>query len=187
MLTQEIIDKFYKDVESLNIKKKGAVITKATGFSKSNVSEYINKVKEPSENFIIAFYENFGDLLSKSSTEVLNGQREEVPPISQVNEDPVEYDRTLPLGEFKITVNDYVEDLRMDKKKLQNTIDANLTAMMQILTVLQRHDQAFHETILKSLGRIEGGNIDLVLEARRFEAELQIQDSLQGNNAKVGK
>jgi hypothetical protein len=187
MLTQEIIDKFYKDVESLKIKKKGAVITKATGFPKSNVSEYLRKIKAPSENFIIAFYENFGDLLPKSSTEVLNGQKEEVPPISQVNEDPAEYDRMLPLGEFKITVKDYVEDLRMDKKKLQNTIDANLTAMMQILTVLQRHDQAFHETILKSLGRIEGGNIDLILEARKFEAELQIQDSLQGSKAQAGK
>lgn len=106
---------------------------------------------------------------------------------SLINEAPVDYSKALPLGDLKITLKDYIEELQIDKKKLQNTIDANLTAMMQILTVLQRHDQAFHETILKSLSRLEGDNIDLVLEARRFEAELQIQDSLQGSNAQVGK
>jgi hypothetical protein len=93
-----------------------------------------------------------------------------------------------------VSNREVIEDLRDDKKrsairedKILSQLVANSTAMMQILTVLQRHDQAFHETILKSLSRVEGGNIDLVLEARRYEAELQIQDSLQGSNAKVGK
>jgi hypothetical protein len=70
MLTQETIEKFYKDVDSLNIKKKGAAITKATGFPKSNVSEYLNRKKVPSENFIIAFYDNMSHMLAKSSTDV---------------------------------------------------------------------------------------------------------------------
>jgi transcriptional regulator with XRE-family HTH domain len=95
---------------------------------------------------------------------------------------------------YRVSNREVIEDLRDDKKrstiredKILSQLVANSTAMMQILTVLQRHDQAFHETILKSLSRVEGGNTDLVLEARRYEAELQIQDSLQGSNAKVGK
>jgi hypothetical protein len=183
MLTERKIEQFYKDVNALGLKRKVAEITKATKFPKSNVSEWLSKKKEPSENFIDKFYSEFRELLHKSSTNVYEANTDQ----SNVNEDPGVYNSVLPMGDLKMTVKDYVDELRMDKKKLQNTIDANLTAMMQMLTVLQRHDQVFHETILRSLGRIEGGNIDLVLEARRTEAELQIQDSLQGSNAQVGK
>lgn len=93
-----------------------------------------------------------------------------------------------------ITPKNYIRELQEDKRRLISNEDkilgqlvANSTAMMQILTVLQRHDQAFHETILKSLSRIEGGNIDLVLVAHSYEAELQIQDSLKGSNVESGK
>jgi hypothetical protein len=59
MLTQAKIDQFYKDVEALGLKFPGAAIRKATGFSKGTISEYLNKVKEPSEGFLKAFYAKF--------------------------------------------------------------------------------------------------------------------------------
>jgi hypothetical protein len=59
MLTQAEIDQFYKDVEALGLKFPGAAIRKATGFSKGTISEYLNKVKEPSEGFLKAFYAKF--------------------------------------------------------------------------------------------------------------------------------
>lgn len=96
-------------------------------------------------------------------------------------------------GDIKITVQDYIDGLKEDKKKaferedkIMNQLASNLTAMMQLLTSLQRHDQVFHETILRSLGRLEGGNTDLVLEARSTEAAKQVQDSLQGSNVESG-
>jgi len=88
---------------------------------------------------------------------------------------------------------DYINDLKEDKKqakiredKIMNQLAANLTAMMQMLSALQRHDQAFHETILRSLSRIEGGNVDLVLEAHSSEADQQVRAALQGSTLKSG-
>lgn len=93
-----------------------------------------------------------------------------------------------------ISPRGYIKELQEDKRltalreeKILGQIVANSTAMMTLLTVLQRHDQAFHETILKSLTRIEGGNTDLVLEAHSYEAALQVQDSLKGSNVESSK
>lgn len=103
--------------------------------------------------------------------------------------------KVIPEGQTEIALlNAFMEErersldeLKSDKIKLQNTIDTNLTAMMQLLSALSRHDQVFHETILRSLGRLEGGNTDLVLEARSSEAAKQVQDSLLGSNVESGK
>lgn len=59
MITQENIDRFYKDVEGLKLKFPVAAIALATGESKGNVSRYLNKKLEPSEPFLIKFYESF--------------------------------------------------------------------------------------------------------------------------------
>jgi plasmid maintenance system antidote protein VapI len=78
---------------------------------------------------------------------------------------------------------DYINELREDKKRLQNTIDTNLTALMQLLSALSRHDRAFHDTILKSLARLEGKKeVDLVAEARSSEAAKQIEEMTRSNN-----
>jgi DNA-binding transcriptional regulator GbsR (MarR family) len=114
MLTQELIEKFYRDVESLKIKKKGAVITKATGFSKSNVSEYLRKIKTPSENFIIAFYEHFGNMLPKSSINVTtDANRDTTYALPQIAKDLAEYNKELPMGDLKVTLKDYIELWKM--------------------------------------------------------------------------
>lgn len=70
-----------------------------------------------------------------------------------------------------------IDDLKTDKAKLQKTIDTNLSAMMQLLSALSRHDRAFHDTILRSLARLEGKKeVDLVAEARSSEAARQIEE-----------
>jgi len=74
-----------------------------------------------------------------------------------------------------------INDLQSDKINLQNTIDTNLTAMMQLLGALSRHDRAFHETMLKSLARIEKRQeSELVGEARSFEAAKQLEEQTRG-------
>lgn len=57
-VTKQTVEQFYKDVESLGLKFPVAAISKATGFSKGNVSEYLSG-KEPSKNFLIKFYNAF--------------------------------------------------------------------------------------------------------------------------------
>lgn len=65
MLTEERISRFYEDVKKLGLKRPVAAITKATGFSKGNVSTYLSKKAPPSENFIDKFYEVFKESFKK--------------------------------------------------------------------------------------------------------------------------
>jgi hypothetical protein len=46
LLQKSEIEKFYADVEALRLKFPVAAIAKATGYTKSNVSEYLSKKKE---------------------------------------------------------------------------------------------------------------------------------------------
>jgi transcriptional regulator with XRE-family HTH domain len=59
MLTQKAIEKFHQDLDNLGLIYPVAALAKATGYSKGNVSEYINKNKKPSAAFIKKFYEVF--------------------------------------------------------------------------------------------------------------------------------
>lgn len=63
MLTQAKIDQFYLDVDSLKLKFPNKAISEATGFGKGQVSIYLNKEDEPSENFIDTFYKKFQERL----------------------------------------------------------------------------------------------------------------------------
>ena len=72
MLTKDRIEQFYKDVDSLGLRFPVAEIRRATGYSKGNVSDFLNRKKPIPENFINAFYAAF-----KSS---LNVPREKEPP-----------------------------------------------------------------------------------------------------------
>jgi|ERR1044072_667704 transcriptional regulator with XRE-family HTH domain len=56
-MTKKEIDTFFEDVQLIGFKFPVAQIAKLTGFNKSNVSEFLNYKKEPSENFINAFYD----------------------------------------------------------------------------------------------------------------------------------
>lgn len=59
MLTESEIKRFYEYVGSLGLKFPVAALAKETGFSKGQVSDYLKKKKDPSENFINAVYEKF--------------------------------------------------------------------------------------------------------------------------------
>ncbi|HEX6427962.1 MAG TPA: hypothetical protein VF008_09765 [Niastella sp.] len=198
MLTQNKIDKFYLDVNSLDIKKKVSVITKETAFPQSNVSEWLNKVKRPSEAFIDKFYEKFGYMI-KASTKVLQNNVVSEPDLIYETNDQINFIelktasgktlKVMPEGPGEVALlnafleerDRAIEDLMTDKTKLQNTIDSNLTAMMQLLSALSRHDRAFHETMLKSLARLEKRQEnDLVAEARSFEAVKQLEEQTGG-------
>jgi hypothetical protein len=169
MLTQETIDKFYKDVESLKIKKKGAVITKATGFPKSNVSEYLRKIKTPSENFIIAFYENFDKFLPKSSTNVTtDADQDTTYAVPQIAKDLAELNKALPMGDLKVTLRDYIELWKMlytkeeergkelvsiikDLAKGQNEIKEVLKPLKEKTEAIEANSK----TIISNLARVE--------------------------------
>lgn len=58
MITKAEIEAFLKHVDSLGLKFPVAALSKATGYSKGNVSEYL-KSADPSENFIKAVYKAF--------------------------------------------------------------------------------------------------------------------------------
>lgn len=58
--TKAEIDQFYKDVEAAGVKKLGAKLTKLTGLSSGNVSEYLSRKKEASDKLINVFYEHYG-------------------------------------------------------------------------------------------------------------------------------
>ena len=72
MLTKMDIEKFYECVDKLKLRFPNAAIAKATGFSKGNVSEYMNRKKEPSEAFINAFYKAFPNGSTKDITALVS-------------------------------------------------------------------------------------------------------------------
>ena len=67
MITNTVIEKFYKDVHKLGLKFPVKEIQKQTGYGKPQVSEILNRKKDPSEAFIKKFYAKF----YPSSNEVL--------------------------------------------------------------------------------------------------------------------
>lgn len=70
MTNREKIDRFYNDVKLLELRFPVAEISKATGYVKGNVSDYLSKKKEPSENFLEAFYKEFSKSLKNVPREV---------------------------------------------------------------------------------------------------------------------
>lgn len=56
-MASPLLERFYSDVKSLNLRFPVAEITKKTGYPKSNVSEYLSRKKIPSTRFMAKFYE----------------------------------------------------------------------------------------------------------------------------------
>lgn len=74
LISKEHIEKFYSDVNSLALKFPVARISEKTGYSKGNVSDILNKKKEPSEDFLKLFYKEFKSSLNvpRETENVLN-------------------------------------------------------------------------------------------------------------------
>jgi transcriptional regulator with XRE-family HTH domain len=70
--------RFLRDVELLDFKFPVAEIAELTGYSKSNVSQYLKGKLEPSENFLKSFYKS----LEKSDIKVPQETKTEEPEIS---------------------------------------------------------------------------------------------------------
>lgn len=96
MLKAVDIENFYKHVNALGLKFPVAAIAKETGFSKGNVSDYLKKVKEPSENFIKKVYEAFPESTKKVPHDVVDKKEEShEEPISKELHELIESNRTL--------------------------------------------------------------------------------------------
>lgn len=59
MLTNNQIEQFFKDLQALNLRFPVSAIAEKTGYSKGNVSDYINRKKSVSKAFIDRFYYEF--------------------------------------------------------------------------------------------------------------------------------
>jgi phage repressor protein C with HTH and peptisase S24 domain len=79
VLITDKIQRFYIDVVSLDLRFPIAEISAATGFNKSNVSEYLSKKKIPSEKFLNEFYKKFSSIIVslEETTNILNEPGEE--------------------------------------------------------------------------------------------------------------
>lgn len=72
MLQKELNElriKFYEDVEKLGFISPVSDISKKTGYAKGNISSYLNKKLEPSEQFLKKFYDSFRKELEEIEVE----------------------------------------------------------------------------------------------------------------------
>lgn len=105
MLTQERIDKFYRDVEALGLKYPVAEIHKKTGVSKGQVSQVLNKKLAPSEQLINKFNESF-NIVQQNSVE------------------PAKI--YLDSSAVKVTLQDYINKIEQHNAFLQRMIESGL-------------------------------------------------------------
>lgn len=71
--------KLIADIDSLGERFPVVYISKLTGYSKSNVSEYYNGEKEPSEQFLKKFYKEFYKIKNVSDSGIKNLVEEDTP------------------------------------------------------------------------------------------------------------
>lgn len=73
MLKESDIKEFYDHVAGLGLKFPVAAISKATGWNKGNVSQYLSGKLDPSESFLEAYYKSFPKGIRKVSREKTEG------------------------------------------------------------------------------------------------------------------
>ena len=122
MLTQEKIDRFYKDLERLGLKRPVAVITERTGLSKGNVSSYLNKKLPPSEAFINKFYDSFRKELEEAGRGSVNFTVDRDQLIGELQKDVIKLEARVNV--LLITLADIVS--KVDKKAIA-IVDRELT------------------------------------------------------------
>lgn len=64
MVKKEDIERFYSDLEALWLRFPVVAISEATGYSKGQVSDYLNRKKTPSAKFIQEFYKTVGSSIN---------------------------------------------------------------------------------------------------------------------------
>lgn len=162
MLTTREIDGFYSRVDELGLKFPVAAIARATGYSKGNISDYLKKRKQPSENFLKKFYEVF----PKGSTGNLANGTEKPPELlvqlMQKQNSLMEMQNRI-LSEMKEGVQDKVVCIEKDLKK----VDSNLETVLGYSISLERLTTYAREVVLKSLARLEKKPEESLLEELR--------------------
>lgn len=122
MMANERIQRFYKDIQGLDIRFPVSAIAQATGETKGNVSKYLNQKMQPSESFLNRFYMKFGKVVQKSDTTKpetpQNGTKSHPPPtLTRIAEviKTIQY-RTNP----KLTVEEIADRISYSRQRLQS-------------------------------------------------------------------
>lgn len=157
MLTNADIDGFYTRVNELGLKFPVAAIAKATGFSKGNISDYLKKRKQPSENFLRKFYQVFPN----SSTPELEkpGLKPDdlLVQLMHKQNSLMEMQNRI-LSEMKDGVQNRVENIDHTVKKVDSKIsemDINLNSVSDTVSSTWAKVSAAIDVSLKSLARLE--------------------------------
>ena len=179
MQTTQRISKFYEDLGTLGLKFPGKEISKKLGISKGYVSDILNKKKEPSEDFLNDFYKMFS--------------------IGSPSNDMSNY--TLPLGDLKITLSDYFELLKEQKRKAEErekeyleiiktkliSIDANSKEIAEDISALTIEVQAEHRAMMDTMDKAAKQPIGTTSAAAdRIEIASQ-QERVNMGKAVIGK
>lgn len=174
MLTKERINKFYADLQALGLKHPVASITRATGFPKSNVSEYLSRKKEPSENFIDKFYKEFYD----DSTDGHSGNGQGGRNNKKSQKVILDLDVLL----------DLLKTSQQEKKRLLDVIDFNLTSLVSTQQVILGHVKAGHKWEAKKHGKGSAQKEDAILaQLNKFADEYIPGGEVVDKNAQRGK
>lgn len=159
MLKQADIERFYADLENLDLKFPVAAIAKVTGFSKGNVSDYLGRKKEPSENFLRKFYQHFKDSIIVPSNS--GAVPVDYNPITN-NSQHIAARASLPPGSRQITLDDYISLLESQNEKLNKVIEANLTVLLQICSDTHETGNAildYQKSWVEFVARKESGGV----------------------------
>lgn len=134
---KQLINKFYKDLELLDLRNQVSVISTKLGVSKGNVSNYINKKLEPSIQFLEKFYEVFeADLKKVVGVETEKAQA--VTPAPLNTDPPVE--NMVPLSTLYNMLKEHYDDMKATKNQMlannalltnTNTVLVNTVASLQ--------------------------------------------------------
>jgi hypothetical protein len=169
MVTQEMIDQFYKDVESLNLRFPVAELHRKTGFSKGQISQVLNKALTPSEDLIKEFNKSFKNVNPGSS------------PIETYERMLEEKEKMIAEKEARrLEAKEWAERAEKEKDRLLTIIEKNLTVLMSVtgridanlkeaqsdLFEIENSQRVQHTVMMHSLERIEGepGKLDKELD-----------------------
>lgn len=143
------IQQFYTDVEALGLKFPVAAIAAKTGFSKSNVSVYLKRKKEPSVNFIKSFYRAFPKSDTKVPREIENVDFDTFLRVMIANFDELKRGHVDIMNQHKygraelrafVTMSS-MKDARNDPKRLEGIMETYDKLLSETLTANERTDK----------------------------------------------
>jgi hypothetical protein len=176
--TSERISRFYDDVDNLHLEFPVAEISQTLKKSKGYISGILNKKKKPGKKFLDLFYQKFS--------------------ISSRNNDNMENNYVLPIGDLKITLRDHFDLLKSQAEKAEArekeyleiikskliSIDANSREMAEDISALTDEIQAEHRAMMDSIDIAAEQPIGTTRGAAR-SVELASQEEHVGKGKKV--